>query len=100
LLGLRGWDDFIVQDAAGNTFCVATVPADPQYLEPYPEPDLQAALNADSRFGGRIKWYVKPVVFGGDSAPGPNLNWVDHQQHAQLIKWWNDQYRSQRENKT
>jgi hypothetical protein len=50
-------------------------------------------METDSRFTGRIKWYIKPVVFGGDPNPGENVTWVTHEQHAELVAWWNRKYR-------
>ena len=94
LVGLRGWGDFIVRDSAGSTFCVPTVPLDPQYLSPFSLPDGAVALQPDVRFESKIKWYVKPIVFGGDPSAGDNCVWVSHEQHAQLVRWWNDQYRA------
>lgn len=91
VVGLRGWDDFILQDASGKTFCVPTVPAIEKYLAPYDIPT--EALTADARFLGKIKWYINPVVFGGDPRIGKNVTWLNHDQHAQIVKWWNDQYR-------
>ena len=35
IVGLRGWDDFIVRDQDGNTFTVPTVPCDADGLKPY-----------------------------------------------------------------
>jgi hypothetical protein len=92
VLGLIGWDDFIVQDAAGATFKIPTVPCDPQYLEPIQLPD-PVKLVADSRVRGKIKWYVTPLVFGGDPNPGDNLTWVAHDKHTSLVRWWNAKYR-------
>jgi hypothetical protein len=93
LLGLRGWDDFIVQDAVGCTYSIPTVPLDVQYLAPYAAHELEANLSPDSRFVGKIKWYVQPLAFGGDPELEANLSWVSHEQHCRLVKWWNDQYR-------
>ena len=90
LLGLRGWDDFIVQDSAGHTFSIPTVPIDPQYLEPFHIPAGKAALQYDARFAGKIKWYLRPLVFGGDVNEKENCVWVSHEQHAQLVRFWND----------
>jgi hypothetical protein len=44
LLGLRGWDDFIVQDEAGAVLCVPTVPLGSDHLEPFvlPEPGARS----------------------------------------------------------
>lgn len=96
VLGLIGWDDFIVQDAAGATFKIPTVPCDPQYLEPLQLPDPEK-LQADSRFRGKIKWYVQPVVFGGDPNAGDNLTWVAHDKHVSLVRWWNTNIESSAE---
>jgi hypothetical protein len=90
LLGLRGWDDFIVEDTAGRIYCIPTVPAQREHLEIYAASELETSLKPDSRFAGKIKWYVKPIAFGGDPDIETNLIWVDHEQHAQLVRWWND----------
>jgi hypothetical protein len=41
----------------------------------------------DFRYSGKIKWYIKPIVFDGDPNPGENLTWVNHEKHAQLVRW-------------
>jgi len=94
LLGLRGWVDFIVRDSQGKTFSIPAVPPDLKYLAPYVVPERAENLIPDVRFRGKIKWYVKPVVFGGDPKIGENLTWVSLEEHAQLVRWWNDLYRS------
>ena len=38
---------------------------------------------------GKIKWYVKALVFGGDPQSALNVIWVTHDQHAELVKYWN-----------
>jgi hypothetical protein len=95
-LGLRGWDDFIVRDSQGTIFSLPTIPLDPQYLASYIVPELPKDFSPDPRFTGRIKWYVKPVVFGGDPAQEENTTWVSLEEHARLVRWWNDLYRSTR----
>jgi hypothetical protein len=92
VIGLRGWDDFILRDSAGRTFTVPTVPAIAEYLSPYALP-AGSILSPDGRFRGKIKWYLKPIVFGGDPNLGENVIWVSHEQHADLVKFWNDRYR-------
>ena len=94
LLGIAGWDDFIVRDSSSRTYRVPTVPLDPNRLTPFDLPDEPATLQPDARFIGKIKWYVKPIVFGGDPNIGDNLIWINHEQHAQLVVWWNQQYRT------
>jgi len=93
LLGLRSWDDFIVIAPTGETLSLPTVPLDPKNGEPF---SLQRslALTEDDRYKGKIKWYVKPLVFGGDPRDEANLTWVNHEQHAQLVHWWNHQYKT------
>jgi hypothetical protein len=93
VIGLRGWDDFLVRDAKGGVFTIPTVPLDVKYLAPFTLPCGETRLREDRRFTGKIKWYVKPVAFGGDPKPGENLTWVDHEQHAQLVRWWHGVYR-------
>lgn len=94
LVGLLGWDDFLVRDTDQQLFSVPTVPCIKKQLAPFPEAALQQSLEADSRFTGRIKWYVKPLVFGGDPQAGDNMTWISHAQHAELVRWWNEQYRA------
>lgn len=93
VIGLRGWDDFILRDSVGQTYSVPTVPTDPKYLTPFPLPEA-ASISPDPRFTGRIKWYVTPIVFGGDPRDEKNLAWLSHEQHAQLVNWWNNMYHS------
>ena len=93
VIGLCGWDDFILQDSNGGTFRVPTVPAVMEYLSPYALPPAGSTIVPDERYEGKIKWYKKPIAFGGDPQLGTNVVWVSHDQHAQLVKWWNDLYR-------
>src|SRR6266581_7427926 len=73
----RGWDDLIVRDAAGETYSVPTVPLDQKHLAAFQIP-AASALQADPRYTSKIKWYLKPIAFGGDPGVGDNLVWVDH----------------------
>jgi hypothetical protein len=91
VLGLKSWDDFIVQDEASNIWTVPTVPLDLTYAKEFELPNT-TQLQADERYWNKVKWYVKPLVFGGDPNHGENLIWVTHEQHAQLVAWWNEQY--------
>ena len=54
--------------------------------------DAEQTLTPDPRFAGRIKWYVQPVAFGGDPTHEANILWVGHEQHGELVRWWNDLY--------
>jgi hypothetical protein len=85
IVGLCGWDDFLVRDSAGRVCSVPTVPANARHLEPFTLPTQDEKLETDVRFTGKIKWYIKPIVFGGDPAAEENMKWVDHGDHAQLV---------------
>jgi hypothetical protein len=93
IVGLRSWDDFIVLDATGGIFTIPTVPMDAQYKQKYVLP-ANPPLQLDARMSGKIKWYVKPLAFGGDPKSKPNLTWVSHEDHAKLVVFWNRQYRN------
>ena len=93
VIGLRGWDDFILQDARGGTYCVPTVPAIADYVSPYALPQDGSILEPDDRFEGKIKWYTTPVFFGGDPKVGNNVIWVSHDEHAKVVRYWNNLYR-------
>jgi hypothetical protein len=94
VLGLRSWDHLIVKNLAGETFSVPTVPIDAQYLAPFSMPAADTVLRPDARFTGKIKWYAKPIVFGGAPDLADNLVWASHEEHGKLVEWWNDKYRS------
>jgi len=93
VVGLRAWDDLILRDAGFRTYSIPTVPLDLQYLEPFAVPKCGTILEFDQRFAGKIKWYVHPLVFGGE-VTDENTTWVDHPTHAGLVGWWNKLYRS------
>ena len=94
IIGLRGWDDFIVLADGGKLYTVPTVPAVSKYLKPFQFPDDADTLVDDPRLRGRIKWYIQPVVYGGSPTARDNITWVDHETHAQLVLWWNERYLS------
>jgi len=92
IIGLRGWDDFILRGPDGQVYTAPTVPHVAEYLAPYDLP-VDPVFQTDRRVSGKIKWHVQPIVFGGDPNQGPNLTWVSHEQHAELVVWWNNKYR-------
>lgn len=93
VLGLRGWDDFVVRDGAGKCFSIPTAPVDPRFLEVFQIPPAQTELEQDSRFLGKIKWYTKPGAFGGDPGIRENCVWVTHEEHVKVVRFWNEKYR-------
>jgi hypothetical protein len=92
VIGLRGWDDFIVCDSDGAMCTVPTVPAISKYLKPFKLPESANPLVDDPLLRGRIKWYVQPLIFGGSPTASDNIIWVDHETHATLVVWWNKRY--------
>ena len=93
-IGLLGWDDFIVAASIGGLFTIPTVPLDESYLTPLGFTIDTNQLQADERYRGKIKWYVKPLVFGGNASAADNMTWISLEQHVELVKWWNKLYRS------
>jgi hypothetical protein len=93
VVGLCGWDDFVVRDSAGQTYTIPSVAPEERHLSRFLPPNDQTALQGDDRFVGKIKWYVKPILFGGSPDLAENVTWVNHEQHSQLVRWWNQKYR-------
>ena len=93
IVGLKGWDDFILCDLRGEYFSVPAVPLSKEEVRPYAFPAETLKLKADSRFENRIKWYIKPIVFGGDPTSKENRTWISHDIHAQAVRHWNGLYR-------
>ena len=92
LVGIKGWDNFIVCTAANQFFTVPTVPMDMRYLQPLDFAVDFTKIRADERFADKIKWYLKPIVFGGDPNDEGNIAWLSLNQHADAVKWWNQLY--------
>jgi hypothetical protein len=93
LLGLVGWDDFLVMERASQRlFLIPTIPVSSEQRKEWPHSIDPAALKPDERFRGKIKWYVKPILFGGDPNPGENIVWISHDDHVQAVRYWNEMY--------
>jgi hypothetical protein len=92
ILGLRGWDDFIVEDEHGATFPVPTVPCDRSELAHFSVREC-TQLIPDDRFTGKVKWYTTPTKFGGDPAAAENITWISLSQHGDAVRWWNTVHR-------
>jgi hypothetical protein len=92
IVGLCGWDDFIVQGENGDTFTLPTVPCDFEELARFQVPGAHE-LVPDDRFAGKIKWYITPIKFGGDPTASENMTWLTLAKHADAVRWWNTLYR-------
>lgn len=53
VLGLRSWHDFIVQDQAGVTFTIPSVPLDARYIASFKLP-VPSELQPDARLAGKV----------------------------------------------
>ncbi len=93
VVGLEFWDDFILCDREGRYYTVPTVPLAREELEAFPFPAESLKLRMDPKLAGKIKWYVQPVVFGGSTSALENTAWVSHDQHVELVSYWNKLYR-------
>jgi hypothetical protein len=88
IVGLKGWDDFILCDREGQYFLASTVPLERGSLAPFQFPSASLRLESDDRFTGKIKWYVKPIRFGGDPTAKENMAWLSLDEHVQAVRWW------------
>ncbi len=93
VIGLVGWDDLLVRDSSGATFRVPSIPLAKDRATSWRLPSDLSVLATDDRFTGRIKWYLKPLIFGGDPESEENLVWLTHEQHGEAVTWWNKKYR-------
>src|SRR5690242_273094 len=89
LVGLKGWDDFILIDRESHYFTVPTVPLDRANVVPFRFPAETLGLEPDERFRSKIKWYVQPIRFGGDPKAKENIAWLSLREHVEAVKWWN-----------
>jgi hypothetical protein len=100
LLGLVGWDDFLVKDfKTEKIYSIPTVPIADQHKQEWLIEIDHKMLKADPRFQGKVKWYVKPIVFGGNPSAGENMIWISHEDHVQLVNYWNKVYSEVKHNR-
>ena len=92
-IGLWGWDDFLLRDEKTQYYTVATVPISAEFLHPFPIRIDSANVRQDAKLVGKIKWYIKPIIFGGDPQAAENMAWLSFDQHIKAVKWWNKLYR-------
>jgi hypothetical protein len=92
VVGLKGWDDFILCDMDSNYYTVPTVPIAKEEIRPFSFPAETLKLKSDDRFSNKIKWYIKPIVFGGSPTEKENMIWITHEQHIEAVRFWNKTY--------
>ena len=89
LFGILGWDDFLTVNEGGVLYSVPTVPMIPAKLRRHERIHDLNLLVPDRRYSGKIKWYVKPIVFGGAPDSEENTTWVDIETHQKAVRYWN-----------
>src|SRR5205085_3177788 len=90
---LHGCNNINLVYSSCPTFLSTSIPINGEYFYPFSISNDTEKLVSDLRFKGKIKWYLTPLVFGGDPKTGDNLTWVSHEEHAELVRWWNAKYR-------
>jgi hypothetical protein len=93
ILELLGWDDFIISDGK-QKFRIPTIPLTLEYIENYENNYDTEHIETDERLRGKIKWYIKPLIFSGNPNDDSNISWVNISQHQELVKFWNRQYQN------
>lgn len=92
IVGFKGWDDFVLIDRESRYFLTPAVPMERANLAPFHFPADPMRLESDDRFTKKIKWYVKPIRFGGDPNANENMAWLSQEEHVQAVRWWNKFY--------
>ncbi|MES2470037.1 MAG: hypothetical protein V4675_22285 [Verrucomicrobiota bacterium] len=92
IIGLCSWDDFIVRDSDGTIFTLPTVPARPTHLRQTAFDIDLTAIQPDPKIRGQVKWYIQPLIFGGDPTSSQNITWISLDQHVDAVNWWNNKY--------
>jgi hypothetical protein len=96
VLGLRGWDDFIVCDSQGRTFSIPTVPLELKYLSPFAVPEGMENGGPSSRraFPRQDKMVFEAHFVRWGSQCQRKHEVGEPGEHAQPVRWWNDLHRS------
>jgi len=92
LVGLYDWDYFLVTDSDGIMYSVPSVPLHVNSVHKFSLPE-NMTLEVDERYVGKVKWYLKPTIIGGNPLDAKNLAWVSQKLHADLVGWWNEKYK-------
>lgn len=92
IVGLKGWDDFLLCDQYGQYFSVPTLPLEHARLTSFSFPLESLRLEVDEELTQKIKWYVQPILFGGDPTSKENMIWLSRSEHAQAVRYWNKLY--------
>lgn len=92
LIGIRGWNDFILMSPEGSLMVAPTVPLRKEELERWDFKIDLSKIKSETEIGDKIKWLVTPLVFGGSPTDNENISWISIDQHIELVNWWNSKY--------
>jgi hypothetical protein len=95
LTGIKGWDELILRDSSGKHFLIPSLPLDKRFLEQYDFKIDPKKIITDDKLTGKIRWYIKPLIFGGDAVSEANILWVNLAKHQELVIFWNDLFRKE-----
>ncbi|MEM9400752.1 MAG: hypothetical protein AAF984_11140 [Verrucomicrobiota bacterium] len=95
ILGLISWDDFLVVDqATEQVYRVPTIPASLMNRKIWTADIKTDEFCHDQRYTGKVKWHVRPTALGGNPESSKNLVWISHDEHPELVKYWNEMHSS------
>lgn len=89
LAGIYDWNYFLVTDVEGKMYSLPCLPLDVNSIKAFELP-ADYTLEADERYLGLVRWYLKPEIAGGNPRDGRNLVWISLELHADLVAWWNE----------
>lgn len=92
IIGLYFWDDFIVSKGQ-ELVKIPTIPFDLKYEEKIEINLENIHLDNDKKINNYIKWYNKPLIFGGSPELDDNIQWINIEHHIELVNFWNKKYR-------
>lgn len=89
LAGIYDWNYFLVTDVEGTMYSLPSMPLDINSIKAFSLPE-DFTLEIDERYVGKVRWYLKPEIIGGNPRDGKNLVWISLDLHADLVVWWNN----------
>jgi hypothetical protein len=91
IIGLMNWEDFILEDKNGKHYLMPTIPIDLKHIKAIEYSEITEFKEA-RKYKGKIKWYIKPIIFLGNPDDKKNISWINLEEHVKMVKLWNDKY--------
>jgi len=86
LLGLRGGEDFIVEDNNRRLFTFPTVPVVDRSVKPFSFHVSPPKLTSDDSLRGKIKWHIIPLAFGRSPTAELYPIWITLEEHIEVVQ--------------